>query len=65
MDTKQMDTVREVKADLQNLIGAMAVIYEGLTVGDMPEQSPDCILVLEKALANTMSKLDDVLKEVL
>lgn len=64
MDMKQIDAIREVKADLQNLIGTMSVIYEGLTVGDMPEQSPDCILVLEKALANIMSKLDDVLKEV-
>lgn len=57
-EVKAMDTIKEVRDLLENLIGTMSVIYEGLNSGTVEEESPHCILVLQKAAENILELVE-------
>lgn len=46
---RNIDVLTEIRKALEDLCVTMAVIYEGLCIGQMTEESPHCILLLQSA----------------
>lgn len=46
---RSIDILTEIRKALEDLCATMAVIYEGLCIGKMTEESPHCILLLQSA----------------
>lgn len=57
---ERTDKLRQIKESLENLVGTMAVIYEGLFTGEMEEESPHCILVLQQTTENIHKMVEEL-----
>lgn len=61
---RSIDNLANIKGKLENLYGTMAVIYEGLYTGEMIEESPHCILVMQTALNEIISIIEKEQQEL-
>nr|WP_308626159.1 hypothetical protein [uncultured Eisenbergiella sp.] len=61
---RSLDNLTNIKGKLENLYGTMAVIYEGLFTGEMTEESPHCILVMQTVLKEIISMVEEEQQEL-
>lgn len=59
-----IDNLKLIQQKLEDLIGTMAVIYEGLETGRMAEESPHCILVLQLSAEQILSSVNVELNRI-